>query len=94
MKKISPSTFLVAFKAEYEVSDKELIKSAYQRLKTANADLIVANDVSRKGVGFKVDTNEVSIVNKDRNVVHVPLTTKRQVSKKLLDIIVKELSHN
>ena len=91
VKKISPSAFLVAFKAEYELSDEELIKSAYQTLKAANADLIVANDVSRKGVGFNVDTNEVFIVDKDRNIIHVPLTTKREVAKKLLDNIVARL---
>ena len=88
VKKISPSAFLVAFKAEHELSDEELIKSAYQTLKAAKADLIVANDVSRNGVGFRVDTNDVFIVDKDRNVVHVPLTTKREVAKKLLDNIV------
>ncbi|NVM27155.1 MAG: bifunctional phosphopantothenoylcysteine decarboxylase/phosphopantothenate--cysteine ligase CoaBC, partial [Desulfobacterales bacterium] len=94
VKKVSPSTFLAAFKAEYGLSDKELIKSAHHRLKSANADLVVANDVSRNAVGFKVDTNEVFIVDKDGSVVHIPLTTKREVAKKLLDIIVKKLSYN
>ena len=91
VKKISPSAFLVAFKAEYRLSDEELIKSAYQRLKAANADLIVANDVSRQGVGFEVDTNEVFIIDKDRNIIHIPLTTKQEVAKKLLDNIIKKL---
>ena len=50
--------------------------------------------MGRQGVGFKVDTNEVFIANKNRNVIHVPLTTKREVAKKLLDNIVKKLSHN
>ena len=94
VKKVSPSTFLAAFKAEYGLSDEELIKSAHHRLKSANADLVVANDVSRNAVGFKVDTNEVFIVDKDGSVVHIPLTTKREVAKKLLDIIVKKLSYN
>jgi phosphopantothenoylcysteine decarboxylase/phosphopantothenate--cysteine ligase len=87
VKKTSPNAFLVAFKAEYNVSDKELIKNAYQRLKEAKADLIVANDVARKGVGFGVETNEVFIVDKKREVVHVPLTTKREAAKNLLDVI-------
>jgi len=69
------------------VSNKELIKNAYQRLKEAKADLIVANDVARKGVGFGVETNEVFIVDKKREVVHVPLTAKREAAKNLLDVI-------
>jgi len=91
VKKISPKAFLVPFKAEYNVSDKELIKNAYQRLKEAKADLIVANDVARKGVGFGVETNEIFIVDKKRRVVHVPLTTKRQTAKNLLDVIAKRI---
>jgi phosphopantothenoylcysteine decarboxylase/phosphopantothenate--cysteine ligase len=91
VKKISPEAFLVPFKAEYNVSDKELIENAYGRLKTAKADLIVANDVARKGVGFGVETNEIFIVDKKRRVVHVPLTTKRQAVKNLLDVIAKRI---
>ncbi|MGB9778723.1 MAG: phosphopantothenoylcysteine decarboxylase, partial [Candidatus Bathyarchaeales archaeon] len=72
VKQISPDTFLVAFKAEHGLSDDEMIESAYQTLKAVNADLIVANDVSRQGVGFDADTNEVFIINKDRKVIHIP----------------------
>ncbi len=91
VKKISPRVFLVPFKAEYNVSDQELIQRAYERLKEAKADLIVANDVSRKDVGFTVETNEIFIVDKKRKVVHVPLTTKREAARKLLNIIAAEI---
>ncbi len=91
VKKISPKAFLVPFKAEYNVSDRKLIKNAYQRLKEAKADLIVANDVARKGVGFGVETNEIFIVDKKRRVVHVPLAAKRQAAKNLLDVIAKRI---
>jgi phosphopantothenoylcysteine decarboxylase/phosphopantothenate--cysteine ligase len=92
VKKLSPKTFLVAFKAEYMLSDEEIVEKAYETLKASNADLIVANDVGRHGAGFGADTNEVFIIDKERNVIHIPLTTKREVAKKLLDIIVKNLS--
>ena len=91
VKKISPKSFLVAFKAEYDVSNEELVKNAFKRLKEAKADLIVANDVARKGVGFGVETNEVFIVNERKKVVQVPLTTKREASKRLLDVIAKKI---
>ncbi len=91
VKKISPEAFLVPFKAEYNVSDKELIKNAYERLKRAKADLIIANDVARKGVGFGVENNEIFIVDNKRKIVHVPLTTKREASRKLLNVIAKEI---
>ncbi|MHA1711376.1 MAG: phosphopantothenoylcysteine decarboxylase domain-containing protein, partial [Candidatus Freyarchaeota archaeon] len=67
------------------------IQTAYERLLDVQADLIVVNDVGRKGVGFGVDTNEVFIVDAQRKVVHVPLTTKREVAKQLLDMIVEKI---
>lgn len=87
VKKISPKTFLVAFRAEYNLSKKELIESAYKRLLKAKADLIVVNDVGKKNVGFGTDTNEVFIVDGDRKVIHVPLTPKREVAKRILDVV-------
>jgi len=91
VKKVDQDMFLVAFRAEYNLSDEELIQSAYKRLKKAKADLIVANDIGRKGAGFASDTNEVFIVDANKKVVHVSLTTKRAVAKRLFDVIVSKL---
>jgi len=91
VKKISPDTFLVAFRAESNVSNEQLIQSAYKRLKKAKADLITANDTGRKSVGFSCDTNEVFIIDANKKVIHVPLTTKREVAKNLFDIVINKL---
>lgn len=91
VKKSSPETFLVAFRAERGLSDDELIESAYKRLKAANADLVAINDAGREGAGFGVDTNEVFIVDPARNVTHIPLASKREVARRLLDMIEKKL---
>jgi phosphopantothenoylcysteine decarboxylase/phosphopantothenate--cysteine ligase len=81
----SPDTFIVGFKAEYNVSESELIERAYKRVKEASLDLVVANDVSKQGVGFSVDTNEVYIVDQEKRSVHVNLSTKRDVAVRILD---------
>ncbi|MEM3382581.1 MAG: bifunctional phosphopantothenoylcysteine decarboxylase/phosphopantothenate--cysteine ligase CoaBC [Nitrososphaerales archaeon] len=91
VKELSPKIFLVAFKADYKLSDEKLIDRAYDLLKISNADLVVANDVSRKGSGFGVDTNEVFIVDKTRNVIHIPLSSKQLIASKLLDIIMNNI---
>jgi phosphopantothenoylcysteine decarboxylase/phosphopantothenate--cysteine ligase len=91
VKKLSPKTFLVAFRAEYKLPEKELIESAYERLKRAEADLIVVNDVGKEGAGFGVDTNEVFIVDKDKRVVHVHLAPKREIAKKILDVVIEKM---
>jgi len=91
VKKLSPKTFLVAFRAEYKLPEKELIESAYERLKKADADLIVVNDVGKEGVGFGTDTNEVFIIDKDKQIIHVPLASKREVARRILDVAIKRM---
>jgi len=91
VKKISPKTFLVAFRAEYMLSKKGLIESAYTRLLEANADLIVVNDVGKKGVGFGTETNEVFILNGEKRVVHVPLAPKWEVARTILDVVKRKI---
>jgi len=91
LKKFNKRLFLVGFKAEYNLSKNELVKSAYNLLKSSNADLIVANDVWGKNTGFDVDTNEVFIVDKNKKVIHIELSDKRIVADRLLDNIIKKL---
>lgn len=90
VKKIQKTAFLVLFKAEHGVSDDELISRAHRRLKSAKGDLIVANDVGRPGVGFDTQTNELFIVDKDKTIVHVPKTSKREAAHRLLDVIISK----
>ncbi|HML03621.1 MAG TPA: bifunctional phosphopantothenoylcysteine decarboxylase/phosphopantothenate--cysteine ligase CoaBC [Candidatus Bathyarchaeia archaeon] len=85
VKKASCNTFLVAFRAEYRLPRKDLIASAFKRLIEAKADLIVVNDVSKKGAGFGTETNEVLIIDKKRKVIHVPMSPKRDVARRILD---------
>ncbi|MCK4282605.1 MAG: bifunctional phosphopantothenoylcysteine decarboxylase/phosphopantothenate--cysteine ligase CoaBC [Candidatus Lokiarchaeota archaeon] len=80
------NVFIVGFKAETKVSEKELIERAYKRLIKSNIDLIVANDVGRDERGFGTKTNEVFIIDKDKNIIHVPLNTKRYIASKIIDV--------
>jgi len=91
VKRHEPGIYLVGFKAEYNVSDEELVDRAYKRLSGADMDLIVANDVSRKGAGFGTETNEVFIVDKGRNVNHLDIRSKDEIAKAILDRVNSEL---
>lgn len=72
---------LVGFAAEtnnlYDHSMEKLIKK--------NLDFIVANDVSKEGAGFDVDTNIVSIISKNGEVEDYPIMDKNEVAKIILD---------
>lgn len=91
VRRVDPSIFLIGFKAEFNVSDEVLVERAYERLKASGMDLIVANDVAREGAGFGKDTNEVFIVDGERNVIHIPLTGKDEIAKTLLTMLAERL---
>ncbi|MHA1370041.1 MAG: bifunctional phosphopantothenoylcysteine decarboxylase/phosphopantothenate--cysteine ligase CoaBC [Promethearchaeota archaeon] len=82
--------FIVAFKAEVPKKQEDMIEKAYDTLLSSGADLIVANDVSRYDTGFKASTNEVFIIDKEKNVTHVPLQSKRLVAAKIIDVVLEK----
>jgi phosphopantothenoylcysteine decarboxylase / phosphopantothenate---cysteine ligase len=88
----SKETFLVAFKADYCVSDSDLVEKAYRKLKDAKADIVVANDIGRIGSEPGSDKNEVFIVNKNKEVVHLPPKSKVQVAQILLELVTELIS--
>src|ERR671916_709758 len=89
VKNNSKDTFLVAFKADYCVSESVLIEKAYRKLKECDADIIVANDLGRKGSEPGSDKNEVFIVDRDKKIVHLPPESKAQVARRLLELVAE-----
>ena len=53
-----------------------------------NLDLIVGNDVTQPGAGFGSDTNQVKMLFPSGQVKELPLTTKEEVSRVILDHVV------
>jgi phosphopantothenoylcysteine decarboxylase/phosphopantothenate--cysteine ligase len=90
VKRINPEIFLVGFKAEYGVSGEELIDSARRRMEESGADLMVANDVAVDSGGFGSDENQVVII--DGDVLSVPLSSKREIARKILDKVVEKMN--
>ena len=90
VKKINPKIFLVGFKAEYNVTEDELVFLARKRIKSSGAEFIVANDVSVKGAGFGSDKNQVIIV--DGETFTVPLKSKTEIAQKIIGKILDMIS--
>jgi len=78
---------LVGFAAETE----DLVTNARKKLMEKNLDLIVVNDVTKPGVGFGLDTNQVKILYPSGEVKDLPLMSKEEVSQSILDDVVKLL---
>jgi phosphopantothenoylcysteine decarboxylase/phosphopantothenate--cysteine ligase len=78
------SRIVVGFAAETE----NVLENARQKLAAKQLDAIVVNDVSREGVGFDSDRNEVTVITHDE-VIDVPETTKWEVAQRVLDQVVR-----
>src|SRR5580704_6754327 len=78
------SQIVVGFAAETE----NVLENARQKLAAKQLHAIVVNDVSRAGIGFDSDRNEVTIITHDQ-VVEVPETTKWEVAQRVLDQVVR-----
>jgi phosphopantothenoylcysteine decarboxylase/phosphopantothenate--cysteine ligase len=85
VKKINANTFLIAFKADYNVSNEQLVQTAYAKMKECHSDFIVANDVGREGSEMGSDTLEVFMISKDKRIIHLPLQNKRDVARRLFE---------
>ena len=77
---------VIGFAAESE----NVLRNAQEKMQTKKLDAIVANDITRQGVGFDTETNEVTIVSRDRKApIHVPLMPKLNVANIILDEVVR-----
>jgi phosphopantothenoylcysteine decarboxylase/phosphopantothenate--cysteine ligase len=87
-----PTMFVVAFKAEYGLDDKDLIQKASDLTESSKADLVVANNVGREDIGFGSDFNEVFIVEKKTgDSKHLPKASKNEIASKILDVLVSKI---
>lgn len=77
----TPGQVLVAFAAE----TNDVLANAREKLLKKNADLLVANDVTAPGAGFDVETNVVTIIDRDGGQEALPLMDKRDVADAILD---------
>ncbi len=70
----------VGFAAE----TNDVLAHARDKLARKNLDMIVANDVTRPGAGFDVDTNIVTLITKGGQEA-LPMMSKAEVAQRILD---------
>ncbi|MGB7435996.1 MAG: bifunctional phosphopantothenoylcysteine decarboxylase/phosphopantothenate--cysteine ligase CoaBC [Candidatus Acidiferrum sp.] len=76
---------VVGFAAETE----HVAENARRKLTQKNADLIVANDVSKEGAGFDYDTNIVTLFSHDGRDLPLPRLSKPEVAQRILDEVLR-----
>ncbi|HBC96992.1 MAG TPA: bifunctional phosphopantothenoylcysteine decarboxylase/phosphopantothenate--cysteine ligase CoaBC [Clostridium sp.] len=85
--KLKDNQILVGFAAE----SNDLIKNAAKKLENKNLDYIVANNITGEDTGFASDNNKVTIIFRDGDKVDLNKMTKREVARKLFDILTSRL---
>lgn len=73
---------IIGFAAETD----DLIANAKTKLEKKNLDYIIANDLTKWGAGFDVDTNLASIISKDA-IDNLEIMPKSQLANKILDLL-------
>lgn len=81
--KMKGKRILVGFAAETERIKEHALKKA----RAKNLDMIVANDITKKGIGFGSDFNQVIIVFPDGKSIRSGKKTKSEISAMILDKI-------
>lgn len=77
------SPIIVGFCAESE----NLLNNALNKIEKKGCDFIVANDISRKDIGFNSDENEVIIISKSKDITNIGKSSKNEIAQKILEIV-------
>ena len=76
---------IIGFAAE----TNNLIEYAKEKIVKKNLDYIVANDISKKDIGFGSDDNEVYIIDRHNNIKKIDKSNKNNIAKAIVDEILK-----
>ena len=82
-----PDLFVVGFAATHG----DPVADAREKLGSKGANLVIGNDISREGIGFGADENEVYVVGRGGECF-VPRASKEDVARGILESLLKEMS--
>ena len=75
--------------AGFSAETENLTKNSIDKMKKKHCDLIFANDVSQKGIGFNSDYNKISVIDKKGNIKIIPKNKKSFVANKIAEILLR-----
>ena len=78
---------LVGFALE---TDNE-VQNAQSKMERKNLDFIVLNSLQDKGAGFRVDTNKITILDRQQGTTAYDVKTKQEVAEDIVEYIVRKL---
>ena len=77
--------------AGFSAETKNVTKNSIQKMKNKNCDLIIANNVLKKDIGFNSDFNKVSVIDQKGNIKIIPKNKKSFIANKIAQILLDKL---
>ncbi|MCE5299366.1 MAG: hypothetical protein LLG37_00630 [Spirochaetia bacterium] len=71
----------------YSAESGNKIKNAVEKMKRKNLDLVVFNDISKKGLGFASDDNKITVMAKGGRSVYEARASKQELAAGIIDLI-------
>ena len=68
----------------FAAESENVVDYAREKLLRKGVDLVVANDISKPGIAFQSDDNEVTLVFKEGETVELPRRPKTEVARSIL----------
>ena len=77
--------------AGFSAETENVNKNSFKKIKDKHCDLIFANDVSKKGIGFNSNFNKISIIDQSGNIKELPKNKKSFIANKIAQILLDKL---
>lgn len=90
IKKASPKSFLVGYKAEVSLDREEIIRRAMRRMIEGNWDMALAHNVGN-GLGFGTRQDSYIIIHKDGSIIDTGVMDKRELARLVLNKVVQSI---
>jgi phosphopantothenoylcysteine decarboxylase / phosphopantothenate---cysteine ligase len=77
--------------AGFSAETENITKNSINKMKRKHCDLIFANDVSKKGIGFNSEYNKILVIDKKENIKIIPKNKKSFIANKIAKILLDKL---
>ncbi|MBI5059708.1 bifunctional phosphopantothenoylcysteine decarboxylase/phosphopantothenate--cysteine ligase CoaBC [candidate division KSB1 bacterium] len=77
----------------FALETENVLENALRKLREKHLDIVVANNPLEQGSGFAGETNQVLIIHRSGRVSELPLQSKREVSREILNAVISLYRH-
>jgi len=77
----------------FALETENLLENSLRKLREKHLDIVVANNPLAPGAGFAGETNQVLIIHRSGRVNELPLQSKREVAREILNAVIEIYHH-